>query len=167
MLQMSSGIACGGSTRFMVPLSLPLSFNSFFITQNKKKKKKKKGLFLDYWGFSNTRRRNVIIKASSDVVSPSIWDSWKPPKSSSTPSFSDILWPSAGSFSNSISFLFFYYYCYTMQQSYKKLHLLCHFFLEKEIKLCYMDFVYITKLSCIFLRCFTSSSFNCSWVFNP
>lgn len=85
---MSSIIACGGASKFMAPLSLPQSFNSFAITQNKKMKN---------WGFSNTRR-NVIIKASSDVVSPSIWENWKPPKSSSTPSFSDILWPSAGSF---------------------------------------------------------------------
>ncbi|XP_058762225.1 uncharacterized protein LOC131635607 [Vicia villosa] len=98
MLQMSSGIVCGGSTRFMVPLSLPTAFNSFVITQNKKNK----GLVFDYWGLSSRsgikRRRNVIIKASSDVVSPSIWENWKPPKSTSTPSFSDILWPSAGAF---------------------------------------------------------------------
>ncbi|CAK8563134.1 unnamed protein product [Lathyrus sativus] len=94
LLKMSSVIACGGTSKFMAPLSLPPSFNSFVITQNNKMKK---GLVLDYWGFSNTRR-NVIVKASSDVASPSIWENWKPPKSSSTPSFSDILWPSAGAF---------------------------------------------------------------------
>ncbi|MED6216855.1 hypothetical protein PIB30_012024 [Stylosanthes scabra] len=49
-----------------------------------------------------TRRRKPhgIVVASSDVVSPSpsLWDDWKPLKSSSTPSLSDILWPSAGAF---------------------------------------------------------------------
>lgn len=89
MLQMSSVIVSGGSTKFMVPLSLPLS-PSFNI------KPKNKRLVLDYLGLKG--RRNVIIKASSDVASPSIWENWKPPKSSSTHSFSDILWPSAGAF---------------------------------------------------------------------
>ncbi|CAK8530869.1 unnamed protein product [Lathyrus sativus] len=91
---MSFVIACGGTSKFMAPLSLPPSFNSFVITQNNKMKK---GLVLGYWGFSNTRR-NVIVKASSDVASPSIWENWKNPKSFSTLSFSGILWPSAGAF---------------------------------------------------------------------
>ncbi|GAU32830.1 hypothetical protein TSUD_208980, partial [Trifolium subterraneum] len=98
MLQMSSSssIVCGSSsTKFMVPLTFPTSFNI----------RQKKGLVLDYyWGFNKNnkkvlgRRRHVIIKASSDVASPSIWENFKPPKSSSTHSFSDILWPSAGAF---------------------------------------------------------------------
>jgi len=98
ILQMSSAIFCGGSTKFMVTLSLPLQ-PSFNI-----KPKKNKRLVLDYLGLKG--RRNVIIKASSDVASPSIWDNWKPPKSSSTHSFSDILWPSAGSFF--LSFIYYY-----------------------------------------------------------
>ncbi|KAK2411260.1 hypothetical protein P8452_71893 [Trifolium repens] len=96
MLQMSSSsssssIVCGSSTKFMVPLSLPPSFN---IRQRKKR------LVLDYCGFNKVvlGTRHVIIKASSDVASPSFWENFKPPKSSSTHSFSDILWPSAGAF---------------------------------------------------------------------
>lgn len=119
MSQISSGIVCGGNngaTKYMVPLPplLPpssfssssspsgsLSFSSFI---------KGKGLVLDYWGAASSnynnnhksgfkRRRGRVIEASSDVASPSIWDDWKPskPKATSTPSFSDILWPSAGS----------------------------------------------------------------------
>lgn len=89
---MSSAIFCGGSTKSMVPLSLSLqpSFKSFTP------KKKNKRLVLDYLGLKG--RRNLLIKASSDVASPSIWENLKPPKSSSTHSLSDILWPSAGSF---------------------------------------------------------------------
>ncbi|WJX24988.1 hypothetical protein P8452_14069 [Trifolium repens] len=90
MLQMSSSssIVCGISTKFMVPLSLPPSFNI---------RQRKKILVLDYCGFNKVLgTRHVIIKASSDVASPSFWENFKPPKSSSTHSFSDILWPSAG-----------------------------------------------------------------------
>jgi hypothetical protein len=73
----------------MVPLSLPPSFNI---------RERKKRLVLDYCGFNKLvlGTRHVIIKASSDVASPSFWENFKPPKSSSTHSFSDILWPSAG-----------------------------------------------------------------------
>ena len=111
--QMSSGIGiarCGNSgVSYMVPLlSLPpssfsvhasLSFNGFI---------KGKGLVLDYLAPYNNnnnnnnknngyrRRRGHGIVASSDVASPSVWDDWKPLKGSSTPSLSDILWPSAG-----------------------------------------------------------------------
>ncbi|GAU32828.1 hypothetical protein TSUD_208960 [Trifolium subterraneum] len=91
----SSSIVCGSSsTKFMVPLSLLPSFNI---------RHRKKGLILDYCGFNKVvgrrrRRRHVIIKASSDVASHPFWENFKPPKSSSTHSFSDILWPSAGAF---------------------------------------------------------------------
>jgi hypothetical protein len=104
MLQMSSSssIVCGISTKFMVPLSLPPSFNI---------RQRKKILVLDYCGFNKVLgTRHVIIKASSDVASPSFWENFKPPKSSSTHSFSDILWPSAGMllcYYNS----FLYFYC--------------------------------------------------------
>ncbi|XP_045787828.1 uncharacterized protein LOC123883145 isoform X2 [Trifolium pratense] len=91
LLMSSSSIVCGSSsTKFMVPLSLPPSFNI---------KHRKKGLVFDYCGFNKNNkvlgRRHVVIKASSDVASPSFWENFKPPKSSSTHSFSDILWPSA------------------------------------------------------------------------
>ncbi|XP_027332940.1 uncharacterized protein LOC113847843 [Abrus precatorius] len=103
MSQISSGIVCGGNigTNYMVPLSLPsssfasLSFNSFI---------QHKELVLGYWAPSNhknglkRRRREHGVVASSNVASPSIWDDWKPLKASSTPSLSDILWPSAGAF---------------------------------------------------------------------
>ncbi|XVE54852.1 hypothetical protein DITRI_Ditri03aG0115900 [Diplodiscus trichospermus] len=39
----------------------------------------------------------VVVASSSNVAAPP-WDSWKPEKSSSAPSLSDILWPSAGAF---------------------------------------------------------------------
>lgn len=82
MLQMSSGSVLGTKL-------LSISLNRSFITTGKKK-----GLVFDYLGFRKGRRH--VIKASSDVASPSIWENWKPPKASSTHSFSDILWPSAG-----------------------------------------------------------------------
>ncbi|XP_028763384.1 uncharacterized protein LOC114721702 [Neltuma alba] len=44
------------------------------------------------------RRRGLGIVASSKVVSPSVWDDWKPAKGSSIPCLSDIVWPSAGAF---------------------------------------------------------------------
>ncbi|XP_004508777.1 uncharacterized protein [Cicer arietinum] len=84
MLQMSSGSVLGTKL-------LSISLNRSFITTGKKK-----GLVFDYLGFRKGRRH--VIKASSDVASPSIWENWKPPKASSTHSFSDILWPSAGAF---------------------------------------------------------------------
>ncbi|XP_061364615.1 uncharacterized protein LOC133308046 isoform X2 [Gastrolobium bilobum] len=111
MNQMSSrigiGIVCGGNsgTNYMVPLSLSLPSSSFsslaslpfnsFIKGN--------GLVLHNWTPSNhnngyERRKGHGIVASSDVASPSTWDDWKPPKASSTPSLSDILWPSVGAF---------------------------------------------------------------------
>ncbi|KAG4929994.1 hypothetical protein AAZX31_17G093900 [Glycine max] len=94
MSQMSSGIVGVGyiGTNYMVPLLLPppfssLCFNTFI---------KHKGLVLD--SNHKGRRRGHGIVASSNVASPSIWDDWKPVKAPSTPSLSDILWPSAGAF---------------------------------------------------------------------
>ncbi|KAK7330398.1 hypothetical protein VNO77_24592 [Canavalia gladiata] len=100
---MSSGIVCGCNirTNCMVPLSLPssssfpsFSYNSFI--------KPNEGFLLVHWAPSNSnhkrRRRQHGIVASTNVASPSVWDDWKPFKSSSTPSLSDILWPSAGAF---------------------------------------------------------------------
>ncbi|OAY30987.1 uncharacterized protein LOC110630910 [Manihot esculenta] len=43
------------------------------------------------------RKRKYGIVASSNVALP-FWDAWKPEKTSSAPSFSDIIWPSAGAF---------------------------------------------------------------------
>ncbi|KAJ9140410.1 hypothetical protein P3X46_031063 [Hevea brasiliensis] len=43
------------------------------------------------------RKRKHGIVASSNVAAP-FWDAWKPEKISSVPSFSDIIWPSAGAF---------------------------------------------------------------------
>lgn len=43
-------------------------------------------------------RRNkygIVVSSSGNAAAP-LWDSWKPEKTSSAPSFSDILWPSAG-----------------------------------------------------------------------
>ncbi|KDP31202.1 hypothetical protein JCGZ_11578 [Jatropha curcas] len=51
------------------------------------------------FGFSTQRKRkqhNGVV-ASSNVAAP-FWDSWKPEKSSPSPSFSDVIWPSAGAF---------------------------------------------------------------------
>lgn len=93
---MSSAIFCGGSTKSMVPLSLSLSLSLQPSFKSFTPKKKNKRLVLDYLGLKG--RRNLLIKASSDVASPSIWENLKPPKSSSTHSLSDILWPSAGAF---------------------------------------------------------------------
>ncbi|XP_020225654.1 uncharacterized protein LOC109807525 [Cajanus cajan] len=103
MSQMSSGIVCGGNmgTTYMLPLSLPTSSSFASLCFNKRKE-----LVLDYWAHSNSnhkyvlkgRRRGNWIVASSNVASPSIWDDWKPLKAPSTPSLSDILWPSAGAF---------------------------------------------------------------------
>ncbi|XP_057741855.1 uncharacterized protein LOC130960472 [Arachis stenosperma] len=58
----------------------------------------RKGSSLNY--LARRRRQPHGIVASSDVASPSpsLWDDWKPLKSASTPSLSDILWPSAGAF---------------------------------------------------------------------
>lgn len=104
MSQMSSGIVGVGyiGTNYMVPLLLlppsssfsSLCFDTFI---------KHKGLVLDYWAVSNSNHKYVHkgkrgghgIVASSNVASPSIWDDWKPAKTPSTPSLSDILWPSA------------------------------------------------------------------------
>ncbi|KAL4311666.1 hypothetical protein GQ457_01G012820 [Hibiscus cannabinus] len=51
-------------------------------------------------GFGGKRGREygVVVASSSNVAAPDLWDSWKPQKSSSAPSLSDILWPSAGAF---------------------------------------------------------------------
>ncbi|KAK7265766.1 hypothetical protein RJT34_33389 [Clitoria ternatea] len=93
---MSSRIVFGGNigTNYMVPSSFAsLSINSFI---------KGKELVLHSWapGTSNHRisHNKQRIVASSNVATPSIWDDWKPLKPSSTPSLSDILWPSAGAF---------------------------------------------------------------------
>ncbi|XVF54256.1 hypothetical protein PTKIN_Ptkin05aG0165800 [Pterospermum kingtungense] len=77
----------------------PLLFErttSFFVN-------KKIGLVRSL-GFERTasltrkKREYGVVVASSDNVAAPLWDSWKPEKSSSAPSFSDILWPSAGAF---------------------------------------------------------------------
>ncbi|XP_062116426.1 uncharacterized protein LOC133830464 [Humulus lupulus] len=44
------------------------------------------------------RKRQYGIVASTNVGAAPLWDSWKPEKASSSPSLSDILWPSAGAF---------------------------------------------------------------------
>ncbi|ESW27336.1 hypothetical protein PHAVU_003G193000 [Phaseolus vulgaris] len=106
MSQMSSGIVAVANfgTNYMLPLSLPSSssfasfcFNTTII---------RKGVVLDYWAARNCnhkhiqkgRKRGHGIVASSNVASPSIWDDWKPLKAPSSPSLSDIFWPSAGAF---------------------------------------------------------------------
>nr|AFK42191.1 unknown [Lotus japonicus] len=105
MSQLSSGIVCSGTNSLVPLLSLPppssisssssasLSFSRFI---------KGKALVLDYWAVNKNcykrRRGQHVIQASSEFASQSIWDDWKPPKASSTPSFSEILWPSAGAF---------------------------------------------------------------------
>ncbi|EOY21710.1 PREDICTED: transmembrane protein DDB_G0273707/DDB_G0273361 [Theobroma cacao] len=43
------------------------------------------------------REYGVVVASSSNVAAP-LWDSWKPEKTSSAASLSDILWPSAGAF---------------------------------------------------------------------
>lgn len=43
------------------------------------------------------RREFGVVASSSNVAAP-FWDGWKPEKSSASPSLSDILWPSAGTF---------------------------------------------------------------------
>lgn len=59
----------------------------------------------DHFVRSIARRRNAIygtkrcrIVASSNVSAAPFWDAWKPQKGSASPSLSDILWPSAGTF---------------------------------------------------------------------
>ncbi|GMJ02387.1 hypothetical protein HRI_003907900 [Hibiscus trionum] len=54
-------------------------------------------------GFGSLRRNKgreyaAVVASSSNVAAPNLWDSWKPQKSSSASSLSDILWPSAGAF---------------------------------------------------------------------
>ncbi|XVF11995.1 hypothetical protein REPUB_Repub08aG0076500 [Reevesia pubescens] len=39
----------------------------------------------------------MVVASSSNVAAP-LWDIWKPQKTSSSPSLSHILWPSAGTF---------------------------------------------------------------------
>ncbi|KAK7388983.1 hypothetical protein VNO78_23814 [Psophocarpus tetragonolobus] len=94
MSKVSSGIVG------MVPLVLaPCSWCVSLCFSNTMKSK---GLLLDYWAAKSSndkgRRSGHGIVASSNVASPSIWDDWKPVKAPSTPSLSDILWPSAGAF---------------------------------------------------------------------
>ncbi|OIW19613.1 hypothetical protein TanjilG_18423 [Lupinus angustifolius] len=88
MSEMCCGIVC-------LSLSLPTSSSSSSVSFTKRN-----GLVLDYnYNCGHRRRiRDGIIVASSDVVSGSNWDDWKPLKPSSTPSLSDTLWPSAGAF---------------------------------------------------------------------
>ncbi|TKY55125.1 Transmembrane protein [Spatholobus suberectus] len=109
MSQMASGIVGVGSigTNYMLPLLLPSSSSFASLCFNNTIKCKE--LVLDYWAHSTCsnsnhkyvhkrRRRRHGVVASSNVASPSIWDDWKPLKTPSTPSLSDILWPSAGAF---------------------------------------------------------------------
>lgn len=107
MNQLSSGIVSSGSnigTNSLVPLlSLPppSPFSSSSASLSFSRFIKGKTLVLDYWAVNKNcykrRRGQHVIQASSEFASQSIWDDWKPPKASSTPSFSEILWPSAGS----------------------------------------------------------------------
>ncbi|KAI4336043.1 hypothetical protein L6164_014619 [Bauhinia variegata] len=102
-LQIAATTGCRSSGfNYMLPtsscarlrlLSSPasLSFNNNLI--------KRKQIVLRGYNSSKGRRRGGCgIVASSDVATPSVWDDWKPAKASSTPSLSDILWPSAGAF---------------------------------------------------------------------
>lgn len=104
MSQTSSGMVGVGNvaTNYMLPLSLPSS--SSFASFCSNTIKRKVVVVLDYWAATNCnhkyiqkgRKRGYGIVASSNLASPSIWDDWKPLKAPSTPSLSDILWPSAG-----------------------------------------------------------------------
>ncbi|CAA0836075.1 Integral membrane HPP family protein [Striga hermonthica] len=47
---------------------------------------------------SKALQKNVRFIVSSSEVSAPFWESWVPEKSSKGPSFSDIVWPSAGAF---------------------------------------------------------------------
>ncbi|GMH16837.1 hypothetical protein Nepgr_018678 [Nepenthes gracilis] len=55
--------------------------------------------FSSHGGSGLTMKRRVfkVVVASSNVDAP-LWDGWAPDNSSAAPSFSDILWPSAGAF---------------------------------------------------------------------
>ncbi|XP_047147353.1 uncharacterized protein LOC124819807 [Vigna umbellata] len=107
MSQTSSGMVGVGNvaTNCTLPLSLPSSSSFASFCSNTTIKRKGVVVF-DYWAATNCnhkyiqkgRKRGYRIVASSNVASPSIWDDWKPLKAPSTPSLSDILWPSAGAF---------------------------------------------------------------------
>lgn len=109
MTQMASAtvVVCGANSgiSYMVRLSVPPSSFSSPVSFSSNSFNKRKRLVLDDYRTNNgyKGRRGHGIVASGDVASPSIWDDWKPLNSSSTPSLSDILWPSAGCFSLSSS----------------------------------------------------------------
>ncbi|XP_027917830.1 uncharacterized protein LOC114176851 [Vigna unguiculata] len=108
MSQMSSGMVGVGNvaTNYMLPLLFPSSSSFASFCSNTTIIKRKGVAVLDYWAIGNCNHRDVQkgrkrehgIVASTNVASPSIWDDWKPLKAPSTPSLSDILWPSAGAF---------------------------------------------------------------------
>ncbi|OMO96113.1 hypothetical protein CCACVL1_05069 [Corchorus capsularis] len=86
--------AAGGTTSICLNSFSPLLFKgskkiALQKTLGFEKRRKKEG-----------RRENgvVVVASSSSNVAAPLWDSWKPDKSSSAPSLSDILWPSAGAF---------------------------------------------------------------------
>ncbi|GMI64795.1 hypothetical protein HRI_000148800 [Hibiscus trionum] len=47
---------------------------------------------------SKGRECAVVVASSGNMAAPDLWESWKPQKSCSAPSLSDIIWPSAGAF---------------------------------------------------------------------
>ncbi|KAJ8771883.1 hypothetical protein K2173_027060 [Erythroxylum novogranatense] len=48
--------------------------------------------------FESRNKHGIVVASSSTNASVPLWDAWKPEKASSSPSLSDILWPSAGAF---------------------------------------------------------------------
>ncbi|OMO52144.1 Integral membrane HPP family protein [Corchorus olitorius] len=86
--------AAGATTSICLNSFSPLLFN-----------RNKKIALQKTLGFERRRRKEgrrangvVVVASSSSNVAAPLWDSWKPDKSSSAPSLSDILWPSAGAF---------------------------------------------------------------------
>ncbi|KAK8484636.1 hypothetical protein V6N13_025439 [Hibiscus sabdariffa] len=90
----SNVMAVSTSLNSLPPLFLRLRGNRGGFLQNKRIALERS------LGFGRNRRREyaVVVASSSNVAAPDLWDSWKPQKSSSAPSLSDILWPSAGAF---------------------------------------------------------------------
>ncbi|KAK7255595.1 hypothetical protein RIF29_29008 [Crotalaria pallida] len=110
------------SIRYTTPISLPPSafFSSSPVVASQSFIKGK-ALVLDYchWAASSSstitsrrrRRHGMIIVASSSDVSSSIFDDWKPLKPTSTPSLSNILWPSAGTTATNTTSTSFIFLC--------------------------------------------------------
>ncbi|XP_022768234.1 transmembrane protein DDB_G0273707/DDB_G0273361-like isoform X2 [Durio zibethinus] len=77
----------------------PLLFKGSSLVRNKEIDLERSLGFETATSLRRKKRREygVVVASSSNVAAP-LWDSWKPEKSSSAPSLSDILWPSAGGF---------------------------------------------------------------------